>query len=159
MGSDLVRDPGGVRGAVLGAGGVADGRLRAWSFTIPGQPPSWNNLYEIATKYRHNQRLGVAVPYPTLVKTQRAADYQDGAILIIRSACPSRWKPTGDISVIWRLYLSKWIDCDNTMKVVHDAMAIATGVDDKWFIPCVQERRVGLSASQARVEIDVRPLA
>lgn len=145
-------------GGIDRPGGADDPGSRPWSFTLPGQPPSWNNLYEIATKYRHNARLGVAVPYPTLVKTQRAADYQEAAILIIRTARPSRWAPTGDISIIWRIFLSRWIDCDNLQKVTHDAIATAIGIDDKWFIPCVQSRVVGVPASQARVEIDVRAL-
>lgn len=132
--------------------------MTSWTFTLPGQPPSWNSLYEIVTKYRYSKRLGCSIPYASLAKTEAAVIFERDAILIIRSARPSNWHPTGDVSIVWRLYLSRWVDCDNLMKVVHDAIEAATGINDRHFLPCVQSRVVGVSKRDARIEIDVREL-
>lgn len=125
----------------------------SWRFEIPGQPPSWNDSYRIVRQYRAT-RTGTRVPYHTLAKKQNVVDYQTAARLIIRSAMPSGWSPPGQVRVLYWLYLSRDMDCDNIMKAIHDAIQMATGVDDKRFLPCVMTKEV-VPKPLARVEVVV----
>lgn len=120
-----------------------------WRFDIPGQPPSWNASYKIVRQYRDG-----SVPFHTLAKKQGVIDYQQAAKLIIRSAMPSRWSPTGQVRVFYWLYLSRDMDCDNIMKAIHDSIQAATGVDDKRFLPCVVTKEV-VQKSKAKVRVVV----
>ena len=117
-----------------------------WGFTLPGQPPSWNTAYRIITK--HGRRGG----YQALGKTSEAKRYQIGAANIIRSAKPSRWKPIGQLRIHYWLYLARDMDCDNVLKLINDVIQTATGVDDKWFLPTVEEKTTGWG-KKARVEV------
>jgi Holliday junction resolvase RusA-like endonuclease len=125
-----------------------------WSFTLLGQPPSWNQSYHI-TKQQGYRKDGRPYEFSSLSKRQKVIDYQAGAVLVIRSAKPSRWAPTGDVRILWRIYLTRDIDCDNLMKAVHDAIERATDVNDRRFLPCVQSKVWGVHPTEARIEITV----
>jgi len=122
----------------------------SWSFTLLGQPPSLNDLYEIG--YRNDKR---GRRYKGIVKNKDAQKYHDDAVLQIRSARPSRWLPTGQVRLRIRLFLAGDIDADNTLKVLSDAIQTATGINDKVFLPCIESKEIGLPPREARVEVDV----
>lgn len=126
-------------------------RLRPWTFVLPGQPISWNHSYQIVT------RRGRRGKYSTIAKTPAAEAYQQEAVLRIKSAVPSRWKPTGQVRTRFRLFLQRDIDCDNIMKLIHDALETATGVNDSNFLPTVEEKSTRWG-KQARVEVTVEDL-
>lgn len=122
-----------------------------WGFRLPGQPISWNAAYRIGYQYGKRGR------YLTLIKTPAAERYQDGAVLIIRSAKPSRWQPTGQVRVHFWIYLAKDMDCDNVLKLINDAIETATGVDDINYLPTVEEKSKGWGKN-ARVEVVIEDL-
>jgi Holliday junction resolvase RusA-like endonuclease len=94
----------------------------------------------------------------TLAKKQKVIDYQEAAIIIIRSMKPRGWAPAGQVRLRYWFHLARDIDCDNAMKAIHDALQIATGVDDKRFLPCVMEKQIGLSGKEALVRVVVEDL-
>lgn len=128
------------------------GRLTPWSFTLPGQPLSWNRSYRIVTATNKQGRT-----YPTIAMTPAAKAYKAAAIYIIKSARPSRWKPKGQVRITFRLHLKREVDCDNVMKLIHDAIEEATGVDDKYYLPTVAEKSTRWGKN-AKVEVTVEDL-
>lgn len=105
-------------------------------------------MYEPANKMARDGRS-----YRGKKLTDEAARYRDDAILIIQAARPSHWAPQGQIRVYWAFYLTHNLDCDNAMKVVHDAIQRATGINDSRYLPCVMDKVYGVSMMNARVEI------
>jgi hypothetical protein len=126
----------------------------SWTFTLPGQPPSLNDLYEIGYRYDRRGRR-----YKGIVKNEDARLYHDGAIPQIRAAKPSRWAPVGQVRLRIRLFLANDIDADNTLKVLSDAIQAATGINDKVFLPCIESKVIGLPPREARVEVEVEDLS
>lgn len=124
-----------------------------WTVVVYGQPPTTNKMY--SAKMRSIWRDGVRHNVPQMVKNPKVEKYQTDAVLQIRSAKPSRWKPDGFVRLNFRLYLVRNIDADNTLKALSDAIQIAIGVNDSWFLPCVESKEWGLSPRDARVEIDI----
>lgn len=122
----------------------------SWHFTLPGQPPSLNDLYEIGWRTDKRGRR-----YKGIVKNADAKKYHDDAIMQIRVAIPSRWVPVGQLRLRIRLFLAGDIDADNTLKVLSDAIQTATGINDKVFLPCIESKITGLPPKEARVEVDV----
>lgn len=120
----------------------------SWRFVLHGQPPSVNHLYENAWKVDRGGR-----EYKGRRLTDVAVKYRDDAILVIRSARPSRWAPEGQVRILWDIFLAHDIDCDNAMKVVHDAIQKATEINDSRYLPCVMSKTNGLPLRQARIEI------
>lgn len=120
-----------------------------WRFEIPGQPPTWNDSYKIVKRYRAGK-----VPFHTLAKKDKVIKWQEDATLIIRSAKPSRWKPEWHIRVYYWFYLSKDMDCDNMLKAVNDAIEMATGVDDKRYLPCVVMKEI-VPKKDAKIKVTV----
>ena len=125
----------------------------SWGFTLPGQPPSLNDLYEIG--YRNDKR---GRRYKGIIKNKDAQRYHDDAIPQIRVAKPSRWLPAGQVRLRIRLFLAGDIDADNTLKVLSDAIQTATGINDKVFLPCIESKVTGLPPKEARVEVEIEEL-
>ena len=123
-----------------------------WSFTIPGQPPSWNASYRIA-RMRNADKT-----FHTLVKTPKASQYQADSRLIIAAAKPSKWEPTEQVRIYYRFYLTRDIDADNILKLLNDVIEAATGVDDRRFLPCVISKEVVRKKGDARVEVVIEDL-
>lgn len=122
--------------------------MTAWSFTLWGAPLSVNHIYEPARKYDRRGR-----GYTGRKLTDIAEQYRNDARLVIGSARPSHWSPQGQIRILWDLYLARDMDCDNAMKLVHDAIQLATGVNDARFLPCVMTKTVGVPQREARAVI------
>jgi len=126
-----------------------------WTVTIPGQPPSVNHSYKpVMIKKRGTdgnivRRIGIA-------KQTAVADYQTAVVGIARVAKPSRWQPSGTwIRLRYRFFLRRSIDCDNALKALNDAIAIAIGVNDERFLPCVMSKSVSTLEPNPRVEIEI----
>jgi len=118
---------------------------------------SVNKLYKMVSIQKINPD-GSGYWQKGLAKHESVVKYQEDAVLLIRSAKPSRWAPTGQVRVIYRLFLSHWMDAGNTEKILSDAIQMATGVNDKWFLPMIQSSQL-VSINEARVEIEVVDLS
>lgn len=127
-------------------------RVKSWGFTLPGQPISWNRSYHIVQRRGRGGRS-----YGALAKTPEAVAYQNEAIYRIKRAKPAQWKPEGQVRVTFRLFLQREVDCDNVMKLIHDAIEKATGINDKYYLPTVAEKSTRWG-KKARVEVIVEDL-
>lgn len=104
----------------------------AWSFQVPGQPPSVNHLY---VRVRNN--------WNKVAKAKGVEQYQNDVVFLCRQARPSGWNPTGQIRIEFAFFLSRDADCDNLIKALQDAVAMALGINDKAFLPCVISKETG----------------
>jgi Holliday junction resolvase RusA-like endonuclease len=122
-----------------------------WSFEIPGQPPSVNNMYTQIIL-----RRGAEAPYRSVKKDSKVAAYQVGSTYIAKLSKPRGWMPTpgGQIRVYLDFQLKRDADCDNLMKALLDSIAIALGVNDRVFLPCTRSKTVGNKDPKVIVEID-----
>lgn len=94
-------------------------------------------------------RLGMA-------KEGSVRAYQNDVGLIVRSARPSGWQaPRGQIRVYYSFFLRRKIDCDNALKALNDALAMAIGVDDEVFLPCVRSKQIDKNEKNPRLEIEI----
>lgn len=120
---------------------------KTWPFkvTIPGQPPSVNHMYA-------NSRGGGKHKAPGVEQ------YQTDAYRIARSAKPSGPTPSGQLRVLYWFHLSGSPDADNHFKALNDSLAMALGVNDKVFVPCVVELETGCSPQEARVVVQIGPM-
>jgi Holliday junction resolvase RusA-like endonuclease len=125
----------------------------SWKAVLRGQPPTVNHLYDVAWKYDRTGRR-----YKGKVKNKAAQKYHDDAVLVLRSAKPSRWEAEGQVRIYYHLYLCRPIDADNILKVVNDAIATAVGINDSRFLPCVQSKVTGLPLREARIEVEIEAL-
>jgi Holliday junction resolvase RusA-like endonuclease len=128
-----------------------------WSFVIPGQPPSVNKSYHI-TEQGGIRKDGTPYTYRTLSKYKKIVDWQASAAMIIRAARPSGWKPEGFIRISIVFYVTRHIDADNTLKSLHDAIQTATGINDRWYLPCVEMMFTGVRPQDARVVVTISDL-
>jgi len=110
-----------------------------FSFTVPGQPVSWNQAFRV--RYQH---VG-GVKTRGLFKTPEAEAYQDGVRLIARVAKPSSFilPKRGRVIVAYDFVLKTDIDCDNLLKLMNDALAEAINTNDKHFMPVVMSKTTG----------------
>lgn len=122
---------------------------------IPGQPPSVNHSYKPVMIQRYTasgqrySRIGMA-------KQTAVLDYQTGVVRITQTSKPAGWRPVGEyIRITYAFFLKRSIDCDNAMKALNDALAMAIGVDDKWFLPCVVSKSVDGKERNPRVEVTI----
>lgn len=124
-----------------------------WTFEIPGQPPSVNNMYtQIILRRGIN-----APPIRSVKKDSNVAAYQVGATLIAKSAKPRGWvPPNGQIRITYEFYLKRDADADNLLKALNDGIALALGCNDRVFLPCVRSKAVDGKERNPRtiVEID-----
>lgn len=77
--------------------------------------------------------------------------------LIVKAAKPSGWAPTGWIRVLWDVQLERHIDMDNLQKAVNDVLEMATGVNDKWFVPSFKYPEIGVSRQHAGITLTLIP--
>lgn len=118
-------------------------------FRIPTQPPSVNHTYKIVTGYRKGGGT-----YKTLAKDQDVLQYQLVASNIAKMARPNGWKPTGYLRIKFWFRLEDDADCDNLLKALNDAFAKAWSINDRWFLPCVQEKTTGNKNPEVEIEVD-----
>lgn len=123
--------------------------------TFPGRPPTWNDSYRIVRKYTY--RNGQKHYFHTLAKTDQLVRWQEDMVLIAKSAKPSKWSPTSWVRVDWRVRLERHIDMDNLQKAVNDVLEMATGVNDKWFVPTFEIPLIGVPRSHAGIRLTLTP--
>lgn len=118
-------------------------------FVIDGQPPSWNSSYRIV---RVPHRGGGS--HQQLAKTEVAEQYQMWLVSpAARRAKPLRWKPQGQVRVMYWIRLKHRMDADNALKLINDGVAHGLEVDDKLFLPCVQELTFGHAKPHVEIEV------
>lgn len=110
-----------------------------FSFTVPGQPVSWNAAFRVKFRF-----IG-GVKTRGLYKTSEAEAYQDGIRLIARTAKPSSFilPKRGRVIIAYEFVLKTDIDCDNLMKLMNDALSEAIEHNDKFFMPVVVSKTLG----------------
>lgn len=114
----------------------------SFEFTIPGQPPSVNHMYHVVRGTRR------------LAKIKDVENYQAYATMIARTAKPSGWKYDGGfIRLRYWFEVSRDIDCDNALKALNDAIAIALDVNDRNILPCVIDKVVKSKTPNVRIEV------
>jgi Holliday junction resolvase RusA-like endonuclease len=88
-------------------------------------------------------------------KSSGAESYQAGVTLIARTARPSGWKyEKGFVRLQYEFRLKRDIDCDNLLKALNDALAVALGMDDRFFLPCVKSKEVGVKDPNVTVTVN-----
>lgn len=122
----------------------------SWKVTIPGQAMSVNHIYINTLRRAHNGRQ-----YQARKLSNDAQAYFDAAVYLMRAAKPSNWAPEGQVRVVFDLYLTRDLDCDNAMKLVSDALEAATGINDARFLHCTRSKTTRLPSSQARIELEI----
>jgi Holliday junction resolvase RusA-like endonuclease len=102
-----------------------------FQFTVEGQPPSVNHMYA------RTRTGGVR-------KADGVESYQTGITHIVRTTRPVHFVLPENvyIHIHYAFYLKRDIDCDNLLKALNDAIAIGLGVNDKWFLPCVEFKAI-----------------
>jgi hypothetical protein len=123
----------------------------SWSFTVPGQPISWNHAYKRVTRRARDGRT-----YQGQAKTAEAVDYQRVVALIVGAARPSGWRHDGKsyIRLRVRLFLAHDIDATNVWKILEDAIARKLDVDDKWFLVSFEHKEIGVKSPRVEVTIE-----
>ncbi len=117
-----------------------------WSFTVPGLPPSVNHAYRLFSLKSGPARMA---------KTTEALTYQVGVGYIVRAAKPKNWVPSRRIYVIYRMWFdTNRRDASNAIKLLEDGIAVALGVNDNTFLPCVASKEV--DKANPRVEVTIR---
>lgn len=137
-----------------------------WRVTIPGQPPSLNHTYKPVIFPRKDSTgrqifdaSGRTITRIGMTKKKDVADYQTGVVRLTRVSRPSGWQPSGEqIRVTYQFFLKRRIDCDNAMKALNDALAMAIGVDDDLFMPCVLSKQVDGKEKNPRVVVEIDDL-
>lgn len=123
--------------------------MTAFRFRIPTQPPSVNHTYKIVTGYRKGGGT-----YKTLAKDQDVVQYQLVAANIAKHAAPKGWRAPKFVRLRYWFHLNDDADCDNLLKALNDAFATAWKINDRWFLPCVQEKTTGNKNPYVEVEVD-----
>jgi Holliday junction resolvase RusA-like endonuclease len=133
---------------------------RSWRLKIPGQPPSVNHLYKEATrtaKGSSGETLywedGRTKTYRTKVKNDGVQTYQDSVTWYAKARRPDKWHPDERLRLRYWFHLKRDIDCDNALKAMNDAIALALQVDDKTFLPTVEAKWTGEKDPFVIVEI------
>jgi len=122
---------------------------------LPGRPPSWNDSYHIVRKFTY--RNGQKHYFHTLAKTEQLVQWQEDMVLIVKAAKPSGWAPPDWVRVLWDVQLERHIDMDNLQKAVNDVLEMATGVNDKWFVPAFRYPEIGVSRRDAGISLVLIP--
>jgi len=122
-----------------------------FQFTIPGQPPSWNQSYRhrtITLKDAHGQPVLGNDLQPKkvsrLYKEQDVKTWQASVEMIARAAKPSGFAPRHQVVVGYQMYLERGLDADNVMKMLNDAIAKGIGVNDSRFLPVTLHKQSGV---------------
>lgn len=131
----------------------------SFTFTVPGQPMSWNRSYRNKMMVVRD-RLGVPVinkhgkimQRATQYKTQAAKNWQTEVAYRARHAKPPDFEAS-QIIVAYDFILARDIDCDNVLKMANDAIAAAIGLNDKFFYPVVLSKISGSKDPQMHITV------
>lgn len=115
-----------------------------WSFVIPSQPPSVKHTYRIV---RYAGRYGLA-------KAKSVENYQLVVKALAHKARPPEWRPGERVRVRLWFHVGPWIDSDNAISAIFDGLKWALDIDDRIFLPCVEELTVGNKQPEVIVEVE-----
>ena len=123
----------------------------SWSFTVYGQPVSWNHAYKPVNRRARDGRT-----FRGQAKTDETNTYQRAVALIVGTARPSGWTHDGTsyIHIRVRLYLGRDIDATNVWKILEDAIARKLDVNDKWFLVSFEHKETGVKEPRVEVTIE-----
>ena len=126
--------------------------MTKWTFEIPGQPPSVNNMYTQIIL-----RRGVsAPPIRSVKKDDKVAAYQVTASYISKLSKPRGWTASGGpIRLTYEFFLKRDADADNLLKALNDAIAKSLNVNDRVFLPCVRSKTVDGKEKNPRVLVEI----
>lgn len=129
--------------------------VSSWQMTLPGPPPTVNHSYRIVVvPGRKGQGM-----VRRLAKAEGVETYQAGVTLIARTAKPSGWQAADKVRLRYTFYLGRELDCDNALKAINDAIALAirptasAAKRDSGFLPCVADVFVGDKNPRVVVEV------
>ncbi len=89
-----------------------------------------------------------------MAKTEVAEQYQMWIVSpAARRAKPPNWKPQGQVRVMYWIRLGRGMDADNALKLLNDGIAHGLEVNDKLFLPCVQELTTGHKRPHVEIEV------
>jgi Holliday junction resolvase RusA-like endonuclease len=122
-----------------------------FQFTIPGQPPSWNQSYRhrtVGLVDKHGQPVLGSDLQPKrvsrLFKNKDVKAWQASVEMIARAAKPTGFAPKNQVVVGYHMYLERGLDADNVMKMLNDAIAKGIGVNDSRFLPVTLHKQSGV---------------
>jgi len=114
--------------------------VSAWNILVPGPFPSTNHSY--------GYRAGKVYKKPGVEQFQIEVAH------LTRLAKPANWEPADRVRVIYDFHLNRRADCDNAMKAINDAIALALGIDDDCFLPCARSKTMGVKEPFAAITIE-----
>lgn len=136
----------------------------SWSFTVPGQPVTFDHAYKtgkLALKRGgrpvFNEDMTQRFVHRPIL-TEEAKTWRDSIQMLARLAKPSRWKPSEQLAVTIDLRLAHDIDADNVLKLILDGLALGIDYNDRHFLPCVRSKTTGRTVAQACVIITVEEI-
>lgn len=89
-----------------------------------------------------------------LAKTDEGWEYQRLVVTpIARRAKPVGWAPTGQVRVRYWFRLGHWMDATNCLKLLEDGISEGIGVDDRHFLPSVEELTTGHKDPGVTIEV------
>jgi Holliday junction resolvase RusA-like endonuclease len=117
--------------------------MTPFTFEVPGQPPSVNHMY-VRVRGRWDRQT----------KAPGIEQYQQDVVYLCRASKPAGWTvPEGYIRLCYTFHLRRDADCDNLLKVLNDAIAMALNVNDRMFLPCVVDKTVGSKTPRTIIEV------
>lgn len=149
----------------------------SWSFTVPGQPISWDAAYRTAKM--PVKRGGVAVLNEDLsqrfirrpILTTEARDWRDMVVMLARLAKPRGFHVTGctrtrkghsescqQLRLVFDLRLASDMDDDNALKLLRDGLAEALDYDDIHFLSETRSKTFGRKPFDACVIVTVEEI-
>jgi Holliday junction resolvase RusA-like endonuclease len=101
-------------------------------------------------------RRGADAPFRSVKKDSKVAAYQVAATYMTKTSRPRGWepKPGQQLRIYLDFQLQRDADCDNLMKALLDAIAMALNVNDRVFLPCTRSKTIGSKDPKVTVEID-----
>ncbi len=123
----------------------------SFRFEVSGQPPSWNAAYRIVKIKGHG----------ALAKTPECLEYQMYlAAPAARRAKPADfpWVKPQQLRVRYWFQLGHWVDSTNCLKILEDGIAHGLGIDDRYYLSCIEELSTGHRDPRSIVEVSLMPV-
>lgn len=95
-----------------------------------------------------------------LKKEPVCEQYQMVAALIARRALPADfpWEKPQQLRVRYWFQLNHWVDGTNLIKILEDGVAHGLGIDDRYYLSCIEELSTGHKNPRAIVEVSLMPV-
>lgn len=119
-----------------------------FSFTVPGQPVSWNAAFKVRRYKLPNGEWQRGIR-----KTPEAEAFQHGVQMIAQAANTLRFDKNLRVLVAYEFALQNDIDCDNLLKLLNDALSKAIGLNDRHFMPVVMSKTIRNAQPFTRVTV------